>query len=813
MSKKYFSLIVFNIFLAFFLGTINAQTKNVPLGSGGYGSSNILGGTSTNINQAPYQISMESNGSHICGGSIISNRWILSAAHCLVGASANSITIHAGSTDQTNNSVGQRIVAQTIYVHPNYNSTTLENDVALIYLSQPLIFNHDVCPIEYANNCNTTTTSISPPRSTFLTGWGITCNTCSGSTTLNGVNLPIIDNTTARNINIAYNSSYNTNISNNMISFFNAGQGAGPGDSGGPAVIDNNGNKIEIGTSSWGWWPKDQLPTIYANIRNYGTWIQNTTGLTISKPSSVDLYIKDKPWDMGFEPSGNPGGNYNTWESEDIWVRQQNDGITNQVHQNAEYYTTSGYYNYIYVRVRNRGCVASNGTEKLRLYWGKAATNLSWPKPWDGTVSVNGQPMGGLIGEVTLPIVEPGNATIAVFQWLPPNPANYEGINDEPQHFCVLARKLSSTADPITFTETTSLGDNVLKNNNIAWKNFSVVDLNTKMASAGGSTVVLGGTGTGGGLGGFGGTDTTKKKTGATVTVGGKYGKLIGKYKFLFDNPKYFVGRSVIQEAEIKVTLNQFVWNKWKAGGSKSENIAILNEENRELKITGLPASISNIEFADGELGLLNTNFNFLTKEYSGQSKFELDVQQIDEDDNSVMGGELYKIELPSREQFVAHAGSDKTLNPTESTTLIALDINEPAIYNWYNEEGELIYTGKEITISPELNEKLKLEVIALKDGFKDYDEVKIDVKNNFISNLYPNPASSVLNIDYYVKDATSAYLSIIKHNGNISNQYVLNTTLTSKQVNLDNYENGLYTVILISNGQIKDFKTLSVEK
>lgn len=59
---------------------------------------------------------------------------------------------------------------------------------------------------------------------------------------------------------------------------------------------------------------------------------------------------------------------------------------------------------------------------------------------------------------------------------------------------------------------------------------------------------------------------------------------------------------------------------------------------------------------------------------------------------------------------------------------------------------------------------------------------------------------------------ATSAYLMIVKHDGSFSNQYVLGVAQTQKQVNLSSYPSGLYSVILICDGQVKDYKNLSVQ-
>ena len=712
-----------------------SQTLNIPSGSGP-GISNILGGVQIDIEDAPYQVSLEgSGGSHFCGGSIISDRWILTAAHCLSGQSASNITVHAGSTDQTNNSVGQRIVAQTLHVRPSYNSSTYENDVALIYLSQPLQFNHSVIPIEYANSCNTTTSDVSSGNNAYLTGWGITCNSCPVATNLQGVSMPLISQANAMAINQAYNSSYTLNVSNNMLPLYNVGTGAGSGDSGEPAVIDNNGYKIEIGTSSWGYWPKDQLPTIYANVRNYATWIQNTTGLTINS-TGIDLYTKDKPWDMGFEPFSYQY----PWTSEDIWVRNQNDGI--EAHQNPEYYAQPGNYNYVYVRVRNKGCSQSTGNEQLNLYWAKAATALSWPNHWNGTMSVSGNSLGDIIGTVTLPVIQPGDAYIATFQWQPPNPANFVGLAsnpvflaDEPHHFCLLSR-IVGASDPMTVSETSNISANVLNNNNIAWKNLSVVDLDpTNMVNG-------------------------EIHVGATVIVGDAW-NTGGVYDIEFANPDYFTGNPITKEAEITITLDTELWNKWQQGGFQANNIEVSDESQHKVLITGDNAKLGQLAFSTNERDLLHVGFNFLTREVSDKNEFGFNVIQRNHVDNAILGGEAYTIYKTQRKQFIANAGSDKEIELLNNTTLSAYQIAEQATYNWHDEDGNLVYTGKDFTVSPELSTKYKLEVIASADGFKDYDEVEVKVKEFSINSISPNPSNSIINIDYKAINASSAYMMI----------------------------------------------------
>jgi|GEM_PF-2203350 len=207
----------------------------------------------------------------------------------------------------------------------------------------------------------------------------------------------------------------------------------------------------------------------------YQNYLCNCTGNYPAK----DLYIKDNDADVGDEPNLTTGLYY---QSPEIWVRQNQDvqvgghySLENDPnrHENAEYKTVGN--NYVYVRVRNKGCLATVAQEvRLRVYWSKAqASNWYWPNDWTNTppqTPKRGDEITNPSVALWVPPLQPGESWVAEIPWHAPNPADYP--NDS-YHFCLLAR-LVSTSDPMAQTEGTDVNYNTRENNNVAWKNVTV---------------------------------------------------------------------------------------------------------------------------------------------------------------------------------------------------------------------------------------------------------------------------------------------------------------------------------------------------
>src|SRR5690606_9320579 len=390
-----------------------------------------------------------------------------------------------------------------------------------------------------------------------------------------------------------------------------------------------------------------------------------------------------------------------------IWIRNNDDNGT--THQNAEFHPSNP--NYVYVRVHNRGTIPSTVNDSLELYWAKGSTSLNWKDHWDGTFQIQGVTVGGELPKKQIPILQPGQSTIVKFEWYPPNPEDYEGITPEPWHFCLAAR-INSEKDPMNIPETNYFAQNVQNNNNIAWKNLTVVDVQPN------------------------------KPIGGAIYVANPY-NITKPFRF-----KLYTETLIFEEAEVNLALDPVVYNAWVQGGRVGTGIKDVGENT--VQIVSQNAFIDNVILEPQEVGIMNLTFNFLTVEYTPTSQYIYHIEQRHMDDDSLIGGEAYLINKFPRDLFYADAGGDKEVNYEETVILSATDIGEDAVYNWYDNEDNLVHQGKDYSVTVNDETAYKLEVTATSDGYKDYDTVELSFKPNAINNVYPNPATSTtLQVDY----------------------------------------------------------------
>ncbi|XP_070598216.1 cationic trypsin-3-like [Erythrolamprus reginae] len=217
----------------------------------------IVGGYTCQKHSAPYQVSLNA-GYHFCGGSIINNQWIVSAAHCF----KSRIQVRLGEHSLTKDDGSEQYIDSVKVIrHPQYNSLALDNDIMLIKLSKQATLNSRVSAVRLPSGCPSTGATC------LISGWG---NTLSSGThkpdLLQCLNAPILSQSQCT-------KAYPGQITNNMFcaGFLEGGKDSCQGDSGGPVVCSG----VLQGIVSWGHGCAQQgKPGVYTKVCNYVAWIQ-----------------------------------------------------------------------------------------------------------------------------------------------------------------------------------------------------------------------------------------------------------------------------------------------------------------------------------------------------------------------------------------------------------------------------------------------------------------------------------------------------------------------------------------------------------
>ncbi len=236
----------------------------------------IVGGTTATPGAWPATARLRINGSHLCGGSLLSTSWVMTAAHCVRGVSINSLSVVLGDHDRTVAEASEQIRSiSRVEIHPNYRSSTYDNDIALLQLSSPVTLNSRVATIAMASSGDAA--FYEPGDNSTVVGWGTTSEGGALARYLQQVTVPIVSNATCNSA-----LAYNGRVTANMIC---AGLAAGgkdscQGDSGGPLMVSVSGTWKVVGIVSWGTGcARPNKYGVYTRVPNYTSWVSSITGL------------------------------------------------------------------------------------------------------------------------------------------------------------------------------------------------------------------------------------------------------------------------------------------------------------------------------------------------------------------------------------------------------------------------------------------------------------------------------------------------------------------------------------------------------
>ncbi|KAM3924758.1 acrosin-like [Leptodactylus fuscus] len=242
--------------------------------------SRIVGGKDSQPGSWPWMVSLQEHidediYGHMCGGTVLSTQWILTAAHCFKGQAdayySWRLVIGAHKLSVSGRNIEIRKIAKKIE-HEQYNPETERNDIALLLVDRPISYNQYIQPACLPKK----TADVTIMTDCFITGWGVLHESDSEtSDTLQEARVEML-NTMRCNSTYWYNGA--VGIYNLCAGFAKGGIDTCQGDSGGPLNCREPRTKTfsVVGITSWGsGCGQFQSPGIYTSTHYFLNWIQD----------------------------------------------------------------------------------------------------------------------------------------------------------------------------------------------------------------------------------------------------------------------------------------------------------------------------------------------------------------------------------------------------------------------------------------------------------------------------------------------------------------------------------------------------------
>lgn len=525
----------------------------------------------------------------------------------------------------------------------------------------------------------------------------------------------------------------------------------------------------------------DNDPYYYSNhyLHPHGRWnLQMGYGLVDAYQAllmadvlypSADIYMRDNPNDIGSEPNISTSVWSNT---PDIWITDMNGNVVTSPKCGKKYW--------VHYLVTNKNNIPSNNTT-LNLRWAIASSAPTWRNNWYSAGTLCGKPKCGTIASsINLGNIPAYGTKEDSVLWTAPLFESMTCLAMPGKTWNLAICGVLDDGNLTSGLNNTNLSMDVFtsQNNNVVWKNFSLINAIDEVYMAIAEDPFLGG----------------------------------HHFDFLFVPSNSKDGELLSQHINIYIKLSDEFFEAWQKGGMKGEGIEIMDEHT--IKINTPKARLGNIFFEN------EVDYPFaIYVDYTSYAMLDAPVEwkmtqlcyETDEVDSVVSSTVLY-IDLNEPKRIDVRANENTMALAGDIVGFTAESGEVDAVFIWYNTVGDTIGIDDAVSITSTVSQQIYLEGYSPSVGAYGYDTVTVTVRRAAITALTPNPANNQTVVSYRLaSDVTSASIVIANATGQVLYSAPLDVTQTAHTVNLQAIPTGQYTVRIESQGSPLDSKTLIV--